>query len=117
MDDKVEKVEEYSECYVPNSSGPDCKFLGVLVAEAYCPVERLKLRIFRTKAGNIVCSSVSTAGFAFFAKCRIVETVRRSTPPLIQADVENEIINFFGYGSVAKELYRAAKMDVVQWIE
>ena len=66
-----------------------------------------ELRIWRTKGGRLVCG-----------ECHLTQWQGESdTYNAIVCDTEKEVVNFFGTDEIAKSLYEAADIEVVEEVE
>lgn len=91
----------------------DISFTGEKIASvsSYCSSTNdnrwTELYLFKTAGGKFVCHQVGETrwyGERAKYKARVCETIE-------------EVVNFFGYGWLAKELYAEAKIDAANHIE
>lgn len=90
---------------------PDIRFEGEKLAEVqnspYFNSRCEKLELYRSKGGKYLCQRISIAtlpGWNNEYEGRVCDTLE-------------EVIKFFGYGDLAKRLYREAGIDTDETIE
>ena len=102
---------ETIELYVDNE--PDIQFCGELIAEvsSYRAFENdsrwTELDLYRTASGKFICHQIGRTRWVG-EKDRYKAAVCKTT---------NEVIDFFGYGRLAKELYELADIDANKKID
>ncbi len=109
MDQKNDNFEEHE---VITHDGPNIKFVGEQLATCSNQYEQNRTRaqiltLYRTKAGKYICSTVNTTQWQSesweYQSC--------------VCDSHEEIIEFFGYSDLAKQIYEDAKIDACTRID
>jgi len=111
--------EEMKEVRVKRDSLPDIKFKGEKVAEASSSADRAnpgysgetgrwcELYLYRTVGGKFVASEIGRTSWEYEHDRHRAEVCNDAS----------EVINFFGFGWLAKELYDNANIDAAEEAE
>jgi len=97
---------DYKDYTLKNDSGPDLTFTGYLVAWSSSMSHKnhkrwTDLNLYRTKGGVYICEEIGRSTVDGEKDLRQVET----------AKTDNEVIEFFGDGWLAKKLYDFAGIN------
>jgi hypothetical protein len=89
---------------VPRTNRPDLEFKGFRLAEAKSSAASVRLAVYKTEGGSYVgVKELYTPSSGDLESC-LAEVTR---------DVK-ELISFFGYGNLAKELYGQLGLNIVE---
>lgn len=94
--------------------GKDVRFSGEMLGEASSHAGRgeeqnrwAEIRLYRTGGGKYVCEQVG----------RTQTPGEHDRHTVVVCDTVEEVINFFGFGWLAKELYQRAGIDAVEVVD
>lgn len=111
IDNDNDGESEMDKITIDNDNAPNLRFSGELIAsessKTYSSNRWTELNVWKTKGGRYVCQQIGHTQWAN-------ETTRYSAK--VCEDLE-EVIEFFGHGRLAKDLYFSAGIDAVEEIE
>ncbi len=108
--------QEPSTFILQRDGAPPLRFKGELLAETSSSPDRgrgdwsgatgrwTELRLYRTQGGKYVCQRIGRAQWQG----------ERDTHEAVVCETENEVMEFFGWGWLAKDLYAKAELDAAE---